>query len=244
VLVPWALSATGLAYNISGVGQGLKLTGTILAKIYLGEITNWDNPVIAKVNKGVSLPDLKITPVFIGGESGDSYAFTGHLSAVNRAWATKHGRATSSFPTSVGVPEETDSAVATEIGSVNGSIGYLNASYLVAQKINVAQVQNAKGNYEDPGVANIAAAASEVKSVPADNVLSIFDPPKEYGTAYPISEFGFALVPAHGGAATTLAQQFLTYCVTTGRSFGVRIGFAPIPTVVQAAAQHTINGLS
>jgi phosphate transport system substrate-binding protein len=243
VLVPWALSATGLAYNISGVGPGLKLTGNLLAKIYLGDISNWDSPAIAKVNNGVSFPDLKITPVFISGESGDSYAFTGYLSAVSKAWAAKHRGATSSFPTSMGVPEATGSAVATEIGSVNGSIGYLNASYLVAQKINVAQVQNAKGKYEPPGVANIAAAASEVKSVPAGNVLSIVDPPKEYGTAYPISEFGYALVPANG-KNVTLVQQFLTYCVTTGRSLGLRVNFAPIPTVVQAAAQHTINGLS
>jgi len=244
VLVPWALSATGLGYNISGVGKGLKLNGEVLAEIYLGEITNWDSPVITELNKGVSFPHLKITPVFLGGESGDSYAFTGYLSAINKAWAAKNGGATSSFPGgSVGVAEQSDSALTTEIASVNGSIGYLNVSYLAAHRVNVARVQNAKGNYEYPDVPNIDNAASEVKSVPAGNVLSIVDPPKTYKVAYPISEFGYALVPT-GGQNATVIQQFLTYCVTTGRSLGTGIDFAPIPSVVQTAALHAINSLS
>jgi phosphate transport system substrate-binding protein len=198
VLVPWALSATGIGYNISGVGEKLKLTGKVLAMIYLGPITNWDNPAITGVNKGVHLPNLTITPVFRSDTSGDSYAFTGYLSAVSSAWTAKNGGATVSFPTSVGRGERGNSGVASEISSVNGSIGYVSASYLIAQKITVAQVQNTKGNYEYPNLANIENAASEVKSVPPGNVLSIVDPPKQHKEAYPISEFGYALVPASG----------------------------------------------
>jgi phosphate transport system substrate-binding protein len=244
VLIPWALSATGIAYKINGVGEGLKLTGKILAEIYLGEIANWDNPQITKLNKGIHLPSLKITPVFRGDTSGDSYAFSGYLSAVSSAWTAKNGGATISFPESVGVAARGNAGIAAEISSVDGAVGYVSVSFLISQKITVARVQNADGNYEYPNLQNIAHAAAEVTSVPAGNVLQILNPPRKYPIAYPISTFSYALVHRNGNANTSLLKQWLTYCVTSGRLAGVLLDFPPIPNVVQAAALKTINSIS
>lgn len=244
VLVPWALSATGIAYNISGVGEGLKLTGTILGEIYLGQITNWDNPQIAKVNRGIHLPNLTIRPIFRGDTSGDSYAFSGYLSAVSPVWAARNGRATVSFPASIGLAARGNGGVAAEISQIKGAIGYVSASYLITQKITVARIQNTDGNYEYPNLPNIENAAAEVTTVPAGNVLHIVNPPKKYTSAYPISTFSYALVHISGNANHSLLKQWLTYCVTSGRSAGVLLDFPPIPNVVQAAALKTINSIS
>ena len=244
VLVPWALTATGIGYNIGGVRGGLKLTGKILAKIYLGEITNWDNPQIAKINKGLHLPKLKITPLFRSDASGDSYALTDYLNAVSPAWTTRNGGATVSFPASHGIAENGNGGIAGEIKAVNGAIGYVSVSYLVTQKITVARVQNATGNYEFPNLTNIENAASQIKTVSAGNAMHIVDPPKKYQTAYPISTFSYALVHRSGNANGNLLKKWLTYCVTAGRSAGVGLDFAPIPAPVQTAALKTISAIS
>jgi phosphate transport system substrate-binding protein len=243
-LVPWALSATGIGYNVSGVGEGLKLTGTILGEIYLGRITRWNNPQIAKLNKGIHLPSLRITPIFRGDTSGDSYAFTGYLSAVNSAWTAQNGGATVSFPASVGIPARGNAGVAGAIRSISGAVGYVSASYLVTQKITVARIQNSKGNYEYPNLTNIENAAAEIRSVPAGNVLRIVNPSKKYTVAYPISTFSYALVHTRGNSNDSLLKQWLTYCVTSGRLAGVGLDFAPIPNAVQAAALRTISSIS
>jgi phosphate transport system substrate-binding protein len=243
-LVPWALSATGIGYNIGGVGAGLKLTGKVLAEIYLGEISNWDSRQISKLNPGIHLPNLKITPIFRSDTSGDSYAFTGYLSAVSSAWFAKNRAATIYFPGSVGVPEKGNAAMAGAIRSIKGAVGYVSASYLLTMKITAARIQNSRGNFEYPNPTNIENAAAEVKIVPAGNVLRIVSPPKKYKVAYPISTFSYALVHATGNANGSLLKRWLTYCVTAGRLAGFGLDFVPIPNVVQAAALRTINSIS
>jgi phosphate transport system substrate-binding protein len=244
VLIPWALTATGIGYNIGGFGEGLKLTGTVLAEIYLGKITNWDSPQISSLNKGRRLPNLKITPIFRSDTSGDSYAFSGFLAAVSPSWKARNGGATISFPASFGLGESGNGGVAGEISSLPGSIGYLSVSYLIGHRISVARIANADGNYEYPNLGNIAAAAAGVKRVPADNILTIVNPSKAYPAAYPVSTFTYALVHTGGNADSGLLKQWLSYCVTTGRSDGVTLGFAVLPKVVQTAALKTINSLS
>jgi phosphate transport system substrate-binding protein len=243
VEIPWALSATGIGYNLPGIGNGLKLTGKILSEIYLGQITTWNNSAITKINKGVHLPNLKITPVFRSDGSGDTYAFTNYLSDINSAFASKVGYATTvTFPASNGVGSKGNSGVATTVENTSGAIGYISASYLIAQKISTAKVQNNKGNYEYPGLNNIANAASKVTGIPAGG-LHIVNPPKSEKIAYPISTFTYAIVPSNGGNNASLLQSFLTYAVTTGRNFGLGIDFAPIPSVIQHADESLISGL-
>ena len=140
------------------------------------------------------------------------------LFSGGNSFLRKNGGATISFPTSVGIGAKGNSGVASEISSTSGAIGYMSASYLIAQKITAAQIQNAKGNYEYPNLSNIEDAASEVTSVPAGNALHITDPPKRYKKAYPISTFTYALVPQSGNPQASLLKQWFTYCVTTSTS--------------------------
>ena len=139
ITVPWALSATGIGYNIPGVGNGLRLTGNVLAGIYLGQIKTWNSAAIARLNKHVHLPNLAITPVFRSGGSGDTYAFTNFLSSINTTWAHTIGYATAvTFPT--GVQATGNSGVAAKVKSVPGAIGYISGSYLISARITTARM--------------------------------------------------------------------------------------------------------
>lgn len=240
VQIPWALSATGIGFNIPGVKK-LNLTGKIIAGIYFGKITNWNDPKIKKANPGAKLPNLAITPVFRSDGSGDTYAFTNYLSKISPAWRTEVG-----FSTTVGwkagVGAKGNAGITATVTKTPGAIGYISASYLIAAGLGAAAVQNNAGNYEFPNLKNIENAASVVKSVPASNALSIVNPPKKATTAYPISTFTYAIVP-HNAPQKGFLQQFLTYAVTIGQKYGASLDFAPLPKVVLSAAKSSIASL-
>jgi phosphate transport system substrate-binding protein len=241
VQIPWALSATGVGFHIDGIGHKLDLTGSVLAKIYLNQITNWSDPAIKKVNKGVNLPNLKITPIFRSDGSGDTYAFTNYLSDVSGAFKSQVGFSTSvSFPTGVG--QKGNSGVTAELGSTNGGIAYIAVSYLIAHSIPAVAIKNAAGKYEYPNLKNIESAAQTVKHVPGNNELHIVNPPKSAKIAYPVSTFTYAIVP-HGAQQAGLLKQFVKYALTGGQHFGAALDFAPLPKIVRSAANSAVNGL-
>jgi phosphate transport system substrate-binding protein len=236
--IPWALSATGVGYNLHGVRK-LRLSGPVIAGIYLGQITNWNDSRIARLNRGVHLPNLKITPVFRSDGSGDTYAFTNYLSAVNSTWSHRVGFATTvSFPTGVGGTG--NSGVTAVLESTNGSIAYIAVSYLIAHSLPAAAIQNRAGKFEYPNLANIENAAKTVKHVPGNNELHIVNPPRSAKIAYPISTFTYAIVPASAPQGALL-KQFITYAIGQGQSFGPALDFAPIPRVVLNAAKRTLG---
>jgi phosphate transport system substrate-binding protein len=240
IQIPWALSATGIAYNIPGIGH-LRLTGPVLASIYLGKITTWNSPAIAKINKGVTLPNLKITVIFRSDGSGDTYAFTDYLSRVSSAWKSQVGNATSvSFPTGVG--GKGNAGVTALVSQTSGGIAYISASYIIAHGLPAAALQNAAGKYEFPNLKNIANAASSVTSVPANNEMHIVNPPKKYKTAYPLSTFTYAIVPRTATQKGGLAS-WVYYAMTLGQSFGASLDFAPIPKVVLNAGVKSVREL-
>ncbi|HEY1510054.1 MAG TPA: phosphate ABC transporter substrate-binding protein PstS [Solirubrobacteraceae bacterium] len=235
--IPWALSATGVGFNLHGVRR-LKLSGPVLAEIYLGQITNWSDARIARLNKGTHLPNLTITPVFRSDGSGDTYAFTNYLSEVSSAFRGKVGFATTvSFPKGVG--GNGNSGVTSVLESTNGSIAYIAVSYLIAHSLPAAAIQNAAGRFEYPNLVNIENAAKTVKHVPGNNELHIVNPPKRAKIAYPISTFTYAIVP-QSAPNGDLLKQFITYAIGPGQSFGPGLDFAPIPKVVLNAAKRTI----
>ena len=166
VQIPWALSATGLGFNIPGVKK-LNLTGKIIAGIYFGKITKWNDPKIKKINPKAKLPGLTITPVFRSDGSGDTYAFTNYLSKVSPAWKNEVGYATS-VGFKAGVGAKGNSGITSTVAKTPGAIGYISASYLIAAGLGAAAVQNKAGNFEFPNLKNIENAASMVKSVPAE----------------------------------------------------------------------------
>ena len=239
--IPWALTATGIAYNLAGV-HGLDLSGPVLAEIFLGKITTWNAPAIAKLNKGKTLPNLKITPVFRSDGSGDTYAFTDYLSRVSPAWKSAIGGASTTVTFPAGVGGKGNAGVTAVVSSTAGAIGYISASYIIAHGLQAAAVQNAAGKYEYPNLAPIEAAAAVIKSVPANNELHIVDPPKSDKHAYPISTFTYAIVPKTAPQKGALAS-WVYYAMTAGQKFGAALDFAPIPKIVVTAGTKTIKEL-
>jgi phosphate transport system substrate-binding protein len=240
VQIPWALSATGVGFNIPGVKK-LDLTGKLLAGIYFGKITNWNDPKIKKINPKAKLPNLAITPVFRSDGSGDTYAFTNYLSKISPAWKSEVGFATS-VGFKAGVGAKGNAGVTSTVAKTPGGIGYISASYLIAAGLGAAAIQNNAGNYEFPNLKNIESAASVVKSVPASNAISITNPPKKATLAYPISTFTYAIVP-HNAPQKGFLQQFINYDLTIGQKYGAALDFAPLPKVVLTAAKSAVSSL-
>ena len=238
--VPWALSATGLGFNVPGVKK-LNLTGKIIAGIYFGKITKWNDPKIAAVNPKVKLPGLAITPVYRSDGSGDTYAFTNYLSKISPAWKSEVGFATT-VGFKAGVGAKGNAGVTSTVTKTPGAIGYISASYLIAAGLGAAAVENKAGNFELPNLNNIEEAASVVKSAKPNTGISITNPPKKAKKAYPISTFTYAIVPFNSPQKQFL-QQFLTYAITKGQSYGAALDFAPLPKVVKRAGLRAVASL-
>ena len=236
--VPWALAATLVSYHLAGAPAQLKLSGPVLAGIYLGKITRWNDPQIAALNPGAKLPATKITPVFRSDSSGDTYAFSDFLSKVSPTWKAQKGVSTQvSFPTGVG--GKSNDGVAAVVGRTDGALGYLAISYVFGNKLDYALIRNAAGQYPVPGPTSITAAAQAATSIPPDNALSLTNPPASAAGAYPISTFTYALVPKDASKAKTL-RDFLTYAIGPGQKFGAKLQFAPLPARVVEAGRATI----
>jgi phosphate transport system substrate-binding protein len=239
--IPWALSAVGVGYHINGVGPTLRLSGRILAEIFLGQITRWNDSQIQSLNPRLHMPALRITPVYRVDAAGETYAFTSYLSAVNSTWNSRVGRGTIvSFP--AGIHSSDNLGVTTTLESTNGSIGYVAVSYLIAHRVPAAAIQNAAGKFEYPNLTNIENAAQSVKRVPANNALNIINPPKRSRIAYPISTFSYVIVPAQP-AQRTLVAQWIGYALGVGRDFAAALDFAAMPPVVLKASRATLKKL-
>ncbi|MBV8066167.1 MAG: phosphate ABC transporter substrate-binding protein PstS [Actinobacteria bacterium] len=243
VQIPWALSATVPTYNIPGLHSGqLRLDGPTLAKIYLGQITNWSDPAIKKLNPGTSLPNLTITTIHRSDGSGDTYAFTDYLSHVSPQWASQVGNATSvAWPGGVGGAK--NAGVAAAIASTPGSIGYISVAYVIQNHLDWTKMKNAAGNFVLASAPDIEAAAQTVKSVPAGNKMSIVDPPASASKAWPLSTFTYVIVHTTSPQSSDL-RHFIFWALSPkaqkliNNSFLV---FAPIPKVVLVAAEKTLN---
>jgi phosphate transport system substrate-binding protein len=239
VQIPWVLSANSVLYNLPGVPNNLRLTGPIIADIYLGKITQWNDPRITKINPGVKLPDTKITVVWRSDGSGTTYNFTDYLSAVSPAFKSKVGNSTQvNFP--VGVGGRGSSGVAGIVKNTAGGIGYADIAYALANHIQFARVLNRDGKFVTPGLRAIAAAGSLIKRVPTNNEMHIVNPPKGNPLAYPICTFSYVLLPMKTDKAPEL-RKFVFYALTQGQKLGPRLLFVPIPKVVLVASEKTLR---
>lgn len=239
--IPWALGGTAVLVHVkTNAHAPLRISGPVLAQIYLGQITSWDDPAIKALNPGITLPSEKIVPVYRSDGSGTSYNFTDYLSSVSAAWKSKIGFSTQpAFPTGVG--GKGSSGVAGVVKNTEGAIGYADIAYAITNKINVMAVKNAAGKFTTPGEKSIAAAASAIKSVPASGEMHIVNPPKSYATAYPICTFTYVIIPLKTSKATLL-KNFVFYALSNhGQSLGVKLRYVPIPKVVLVAAEKTLK---
>ncbi|MBV8479234.1 MAG: phosphate ABC transporter substrate-binding protein PstS [Actinobacteria bacterium] len=239
VQIPWALSATSIPYNLPGLNGRLQLTGQLLAQIYLGEITQWNDPRISAVNPGLTLPSLHITPVYRSDASGTTYNFTDYLSHASAEWKQRIGTSTAvEFPT--GVPAAHSSGVADALGSTLGAIGYVEVAYSLTNHLQFAAIQNRAKAFTLPGLRSIAAAAATITIVPSGNALSIVDPPATQRLAYPISTFTYVIAPTHSDKASAI-RKFIFWALTQGQKLGASLYFSPIPKPVLVASEKTLD---
>src|SRR5436190_13077140 len=182
--LPTVLGAVVPVYNISGVKADLKFTGTLLADIFLGKITKWNDPAIAKVNGGVSLPASDITVAHRSDGSGTTYIWVDYLGKISPEWKTKVGIATSvNWPTGVG--GKGNEGVAGLVSQTPGAIGYVELIYALQNKISYGSVQNVAGEFVKASVSSVtSAAAAGAANIPPDFRVSITNAPGD--EVYPI----------------------------------------------------------
>jgi phosphate transport system substrate-binding protein len=232
IQIPWALAATSVFYNIPGSKNLLRLDGPTLAKIYMGQIKNWNDPAIKKLNPGVTFPDLAITVAHRSDGSGTTFNFSDYLSSVSPAWKKQVGLGTSlNWPTGVG--GKGSSGVAAIVSQTPGAIGYADVAYALKSHLNYFRIKNRSGIYTVPALRNILQAAKLDTSPAADGSLSIVNPPKakKYKNAYPISTYTYVIVPTTTSKAKDL-KIFISWAVTHGQSFGPKLVFQPLPLEV------------
>jgi phosphate transport system substrate-binding protein len=229
---PTVLGAVVPIYNIEGVNQELKFTGPVLADIFLGKITKWNDPAIAKANPGVKLPATDITVAHRSDGSGTSYIWVDFLAKVSPEWKQKVGVATSvNWPAGVGA--KGNEGVSGLVKQTPGAIGYVELIYALQNKISYGSVQNAAGEFVKASVQAVtAAAAVAAKSMPKDFRVSITNAPGP--GVYPVSSFTWLLLYENpkDKAQAKLFVDFLKWALTDGQKFATDLGYAPLPEEV------------
>jgi phosphate transport system substrate-binding protein len=238
VQVPVALGAEVVVYNLTlPGGQRLHLTGPVIAKIFLGQITNWNDPAIAALNPGIDIPAGPITVVHRSDSSGTTYIFSDYLSSVDSTWAAKVGKGkTLNWP--VGEGAEGNGSVANTVFRTPFSIGYVERSYTRGLVLPFAAIRNQAGNYVTPTPQAVTAAAAQKPHItPTD--FSIVNQPGS--SSYPITGYSWALVYTHQPNQAT-GQKLVTmldWLIHTGQTYAATLGYVPLPPQVQQLA-HTM----
>lgn len=236
--IPVTLGAEAVIYHAIGVPSQLKLTGPVLADIFLGKITSWNDPAIMQLNPGVSLPPLNITVIHRSDGSGTTGIFTHYLAQVSPTWNAHVGAGyTVNWP--VGIGFKGNGGVADEVQNFTGSIGYVELSYALRLSLPYAEVQNAAGQYVAPSIEGALAAAASVKNIPADLRFYIVNAPG--ATAYPISGYSWLIVyqqQDNAGKGWALANLFW-WMIHDGQQFSEPLHYAALPDtmVAKSAAQ-------
>ncbi len=239
VQVPVDLGAVSVAYNVLiRNGAQLRLTGPVLARIFLGQITKWDDPAITALNPGADLPDAWITVVHRSDGSGTTYIFSNYLSTVSPAWAKAVGTGRSlRWPT--GYAANGNPGVAAAVGSIAYSIGYVERSYTTGTELGTAAIQNQAGNYVTPTTAAITADAAAKPAITPED-FSIVNQPGP--AAYPICGYSWVLVSARqqsqpAGQALVSLLSWLTH---GGQAYAATLGYVPLPPAIQQLAAATL----
>jgi phosphate transport system substrate-binding protein len=227
---PTVLGAVVPTYNIAGVSGELNFTQKSLAGIYLGTITKWNDPEIAKANSGVKLPDAEIVVIHRSDGSGTSYIWTDFLAKVSEDWKKKVGNAATSVNWPVGLGGKGNEGVTGLVKQTPNAIGYIELIYAVQNNIPYGKVQNAAGNFVKANLAGVtAAAAADAKNIPADFRVSITNAPG--AKVYPISSFTWLLIPAQiqDASKREAIKDFLKWMLTEGQKYNEGLTYAQLP---------------
>jgi len=238
--LPTVLGAVVPAYNIPGFKGELKFTPEVIAGIYLGKITSWNDPAIAKINPGVSLPNQGIIVVHRSDGSGTTYIFSDYLSKVSNEWRDSVGKGTSvKWPTGLGA--KGNEGVAGMVRQMEGAFGYVELIYALQNNISFGPVKNTAGNFVKASLESTTAAAASVKTMPADFRVSITNPPGK--DAYPIASFTWLLVPADWKDKNKekIIVDFLNWMLDQGQNMTADLNYAPLPDAVKQKEREAIK---
>jgi phosphate transport system substrate-binding protein len=241
--IPTVLGAVVPVYNIPGANKDLNFSGDVIADIYLGKISKWNDGRIAKDNPGVSLPDKAILPVYRSDGSGTTYIFTDYLSKVSSDWNSRVGKATSvKWPTGIG--QKGNEGVAGMVRQSPYSFGYVELIYAVQNKMEYGAVKNASGKFLKASTGGVtAAAAAAAKTMPADYRVSITNAPGV--ESYPISSFTWLLIPTHSTdpAKAKALVDFLGWMLDHGEGETAAMTYAPLPKPVQDMVRKSLANI-
>lgn len=229
--LPTVLGAVVATYNLPGVTAALKFTPELLADIFLGKLTHWDDPRIASANPGVTLPGLDLIVVHRSDGSGTTFVWVDYLSKVSPEWSQKVGRGTSvNWP--VGLGGRGNEGVAATVRQTPGAIGYVELGYAQITKMAFGEVRNRAGTFITPSLESVTAAAAgamEQMGAGTDFRVSITDPTG--ADAYPISSFTWLLVRKTYPDAAKAREliKFIWWALNDGQTQAPRLGYAPLP---------------
>lgn len=250
--IPETIGAITVAYNLPGIPTGLKLTGQVIADIYLGSITKWNDQAIQNLNPNTTLPDQNIVTIHRSDSSGTTNWFTKYLSLVSSTWNSQVGSGTSvQWPIGTGAPG--NSGVAATVQSTQYSVGYIELAYALQNDVPVASIQNPAGNWVTPSLASTTAAAESLTGLPAGdedwgnvNILNTAG-----AQAYPIVTPTYILVykelnvvPGMDQNKATQLVQFLWYLVHDGQSLASDLEYAPLPSNVVQINEASLNSIT
>ena len=239
--IPTVLGAVVPVYNLPGVNAELKFSSDVIADIYLGKISKWNDARITKDNPGVNFPDKAILPVYRSDGSGTTYIFTDFLSKVSSDFQGKVGKGTSvKWPTGIG--QKGNEGVAGMVRQSPFSFGYVELIYARANNMQFGAVKNASGKFLKASTDGVtAAAAAAAKTMPNDYRVSITNAPG--ADSYPISSFTWLLIPVQStdAAKGKALQAFLTWMLDNGEAEASSMTYAPLPKTVQDKVRLTIK---
>jgi phosphate transport system substrate-binding protein len=238
---PTVLGAVVPTYNVQGVASELNFTQKALAGIYMGQVTKWNDPEIAKPNPGVKLPGDDIVVVHRSDGSGTSYIWTDFLSKASGDWKSKVGMGTSvNWP--VGLGGKGNEGVSGLVKQTPSAIGYIELIYAVQNNIPSGRVQNSSGKFVKADLAGVtAAAAAAAKEIPDDFRVSITNAPG--ATSYPISSFTWLLIPAQIQATTKrdAIKDFVKWMLTEGQNYNEGLSYSRLPKPVLGKEMKAIS---
>jgi phosphate transport system substrate-binding protein len=240
---PVALGGEAIAYNIPGTAKGLKFDQDTLANIFLGKITNWNDPAISRLNPGANLPNLPIVVVHRADGSGTTYIFTDYMSKISSEWKSRVGTAkVVSWPAASSVGAKGNEGVAGQIKNTPGAIGYIELAYALQNDITYAQIRNREGKYVFPSIDTVRAAAAQKPRV-NPNDFSIVDMPG--ANSYPIAGYSWAMLwkhqtnPVKGRELVNLFR----WLVKDGQSYAIKVSYVGLPANVQAEADKALASI-
>jgi phosphate transport system substrate-binding protein len=247
VQIPMFLGAITVSYNLPGVKTGLKLDGKTIADIYLGKVKTWNDPEIAALNPGVTLPSTAITVIHRSDSSGTTAGFTGFLAAVDPEFKSKVGEGKDvQWPTGTGA--KGNAGVAGAVQQTAGAVGYVEQAYALQHNFTYAAVKNKAGQFVSPTLESTSAAAAEVK-VPANLGIKISNPGGS--ASYPITSQTFIVVNKDlckagtpgGEAAAKGVVSFINYGLGQGQSILSQADYAGLPAAILAKSKEAAAGL-